>query len=900
MASWADKTPTFNSYVQQLPVEAMVKVGMQKQQQYEQGVEKIQTTIDNIAGMDVASELDKKYLQSKLNALGNDLTFVAAGDFSNNQLVNSVNGMTNQIAKDENVINAVSSTARIRQEQKTLNQAEKEGKSSVQNRAKFEEGVSKYINKTDIKESYNGKYTQYTDIDKKLREVADKIHEVDNSIENPYKRDNAGNTLYFKKDKSGNTITSTDPNSGGVSQIDDAMLSIKVKGKPAEKILSNFYSSLNENDKEQLGIDSWYHYRGATADTFKTDATKNYNDSRDLLSKKVIQLNLDLTTKPNLTTADKNKLQADINTANKILTDGSLEKSLATEIEQIDSNGDIEQYKYKLYTQKTLTNLAKDVSWQSYEQEYKTNPYFQADMQKKQLQFSYDNAARDQRNQDRAFNWGVTKFYAEQTLAAAKLKGGLATGNIPVTDQAIATDVDTPSAGKLNEEILSLGGERTKGGVVIAPGQIDNLTTKYLDKVTNPSLGTNQQKVTYLDYLAREYAQDPSKLVKSLGNPNLAKYLEQRRALEITLGQKQSLYTATKKASSVYDERQKKLIGQESGVNFSNGKSMYSANELYNFGKDAETFYTTTGGVSPTTGASTSTTVLDINKLLKSYKGRKEEALAKAYINHYQGKPLSSTEKILFNRTHDIKLKYDSAVTKINQEKRNFESEFLAKRMPERQMQVGTIDYKNNKADETLVDQIIGNKLREYQTLGQVDVQKWGDFSPSTLSKLREDKNASYTIEKKYDGSANLVVTSGEDKQIIPITAQELSTYSSKIAQSNPWNDIKSEVFASAAHTTNLIGGNDSSAATNARLSGYNAPSLADTALAPLVRFDVEGSADNDGGPNDSYILRMYAQNNGIWQTGYIGNEFSSLATVQEQMKNIGPGTVSDFLKTYK
>jgi hypothetical protein len=145
-----------------------------------------------------------------------------------------------------------------------------------------------------------------------------------------------------------------------------------------------------------------------------------------------------------------------------------------------------------------------------------------------------------------------------------------------------------------------------------------------------------------------------------------------------------------------------------------------------------------------------------------------------------------------------------------------------------------------------------------------------------------------------------LVVTSGEDKQIIPITAQELYTYSSKIAQSNPWNDIKAQVFASAAHTTNLIGGNDSSAATNARLSGYNAPSLAHTALAPLVRFDVEGSADNDGGPNDSYILRMYAQNNGVWQTGYIGNEFSSLATVQEQMKNIGPGTVSDFLKTYK
>ena len=104
MASFTDKIPQFNPYVQQLPVEAMVKVGMAKQQQYDEGVQKIQTSIDNIAGMDIANDVDKQYLQSKLNQLGNNLTAVATGDFSNFQLVNSVNGMTNQITKDENEI----------------------------------------------------------------------------------------------------------------------------------------------------------------------------------------------------------------------------------------------------------------------------------------------------------------------------------------------------------------------------------------------------------------------------------------------------------------------------------------------------------------------------------------------------------------------------------------------------------------------------------------------------------------------------------------------------------------------------------------------------------------------------------------------------------------------------
>ena len=92
MASWTDRIPTFNPYVEQQPVDAMLKVGMYKQQKYEEGVQRIQTSIDNIAGLDIAAGLDKKYLQSKLDSLGNNLNFVAGGDFSNFQLVNSVNG----------------------------------------------------------------------------------------------------------------------------------------------------------------------------------------------------------------------------------------------------------------------------------------------------------------------------------------------------------------------------------------------------------------------------------------------------------------------------------------------------------------------------------------------------------------------------------------------------------------------------------------------------------------------------------------------------------------------------------------------------------------------------------------------------------------------------------------
>ena len=116
MASYLDNIPTFNEYVEQRPQDEMLKVGLFKQQAYNEGVQKIQNSIDNIAGLDVVRPQDKEYLQSKLNALRGRLQSVAASDFSNFQLVNSVDGMTKQLVNDPVILNAVGSSAKYRKQ----------------------------------------------------------------------------------------------------------------------------------------------------------------------------------------------------------------------------------------------------------------------------------------------------------------------------------------------------------------------------------------------------------------------------------------------------------------------------------------------------------------------------------------------------------------------------------------------------------------------------------------------------------------------------------------------------------------------------------------------------------------------------------------------------------------
>jgi hypothetical protein len=128
MASFTDtQLPKFNPYVQQLPIEEMKQVGMYKQQQYDQGVQKIQGYIDNVAGMSVSRDVDKQHLQSSLTDLGSKLKTVAAGDFSNHQLVNSVGGMATSIVKDPIIQAAVSSTANDKQQLEEMEADKKKG-----------------------------------------------------------------------------------------------------------------------------------------------------------------------------------------------------------------------------------------------------------------------------------------------------------------------------------------------------------------------------------------------------------------------------------------------------------------------------------------------------------------------------------------------------------------------------------------------------------------------------------------------------------------------------------------------------------------------------------------------------------------------------------------------------
>lgn len=351
MASFTSNPSQFNSYISQLPiVEEMSKVGMEKQAKYDQGIQRIQTQIDNVAGMDVLRDVDKSYLESKMNELGNNLKFVAAGDFSNYQLVNSVGGMVNQIGKDENVQNAVYSTMKYKKGAADMAAANKAGKGSPSNDWDFNNKASKWMNSKDLKTTFSANYDPYTDYKKNALELIKSLTKDETITDDAFATDSKGNLV-----------------------ITDALVRKKLSGISPEKIQQALMSGLTPADFKQMQIDGRYNYSNVDDQTFANQIQQSHAENvKFYTEQRAILDNAKMSTTSN---PERAKLESQIASIDKVLANINNEY---TNTAQRFAMGDYESAKAQLHTSNFINNFSKAFSYTQTSQTIENNPY--ADM----------------------------------------------------------------------------------------------------------------------------------------------------------------------------------------------------------------------------------------------------------------------------------------------------------------------------------------------------------------------------------------------------------------------------------------------------------------------------------------------------------------------------------------
>lgn len=372
MGSFTDIVPQFNPYVPKFPLELIGQAGMYKQQKYEENVQKIQGEIDKIAGLDILRDVDKAHLQSRLNELGNNLTYMSAGDFSNFQLVNSVSGMTKQLVQDKNIQTAVSSTAWYRKQVAEMEKAMSEGKSSQSNIWDFNEKAGKYMNSKDLGRSFSDRYTPYTDVRKKVMETIKTIHPNLESVDIPNVIRPDGSIDY--------------------GAIGAAMVRNKVERVTEDQIKQAIYANLTPDDINQLSIDGRYQFRGVTPQQLGNRARASYEESFADASKNLSLL--DATKRTNTDPKTDKFLKDQIAYYKGLIGDdknpGSLYQTYEANVQNIAKNPDA--VKAEIYKDGFIKEFANAFKWQSVEKQLLSNPIRQqmnwaAELAQKQYEF---------------------------------------------------------------------------------------------------------------------------------------------------------------------------------------------------------------------------------------------------------------------------------------------------------------------------------------------------------------------------------------------------------------------------------------------------------------------------------------------------------------------------------
>ena len=361
MASYLDNIPTFNEYVEQRPQDEMLKVGLFKQQRYEEGVQKIQKSIDNIAGLDVVRDVDKQYLQSKLNSLGSQLSGVAGGDFSNFQLVNTVDGMTNQLIKDPNILNAVGSAAKYRKQLENQEKINVDGKGSESNDWDFNRRVEAWYN-GGIDASFNTQFKPYVDYNEEAMKIVKALAS-----------DSTENDVYMGKDKNGRTV------------IYDAITRTKIEGITADKIQTALSAGLSPDAFRQMGIDGEFQFSNQDDEMFAQNVNESYSSTFDILLKD--RTNLESLMSKTSTVEKKLQIQSQIDAID------AQTKLLKEEYDNVSStftSGDVDSAKARLYSTNWMRDFSNSMSSQNISQTIQTNPFKTVQLKQMQMQQAAD------------------------------------------------------------------------------------------------------------------------------------------------------------------------------------------------------------------------------------------------------------------------------------------------------------------------------------------------------------------------------------------------------------------------------------------------------------------------------------------------------------------------------
>lgn len=246
MANFAEQPRQFNPYIQQIPIDAYAAAGMQRQAQYEQGVQKVAGYIDSLSGLNIARQVDSNYLQGRISELTQRVNEVASADWSNQAMVSQVGKLAGIIASDEVVKNAVIGSKKYLNDEADIADAKKNGKWAPENEWLLRREMAGWLSTPEAGAVYNSAgYKPYVDVAAEVTKLWKEAHPDSTLSQKP----------------NGDFYAYTTVNNERVGTDGRTLVETAVKELRPDEIAAEINALLTGQQREQLAITGLYQHR---------------------------------------------------------------------------------------------------------------------------------------------------------------------------------------------------------------------------------------------------------------------------------------------------------------------------------------------------------------------------------------------------------------------------------------------------------------------------------------------------------------------------------------------------------------------------------------------------------------------------------------------------------------
>lgn len=447
MASFLDQPTQFTPYRDPFNLDLYTKVGVTKQAQYNEGLQRVQGYVDSVAGLQVAREEDKQYLNQKIGQLQTTLQeFTKNADFSQISTVNQAAGLASQIYSDRRIQKDVASAQNYSDAVGQIQKAHQEGKSATSNDNALLRNIQAW--QTGGAEASLGKqqYTNYYNYSKAWQDYMSSKH---------------ANSVYWETDSTGKSSLGVayTINQGKKTYIDPATV---------QRDFQTFLQ-MDAQAAGQVQIDALY-YADKTPDEIAFQGLRNnaqstlnsLNTSLEILE----QQKASLTSNEDLAILNQKirDTQAERDKYRLRLENGDLDREFSQ---------DPHSAKMSLFMQNLSVGAANRYAYSEIENKTVKNPEFDARLDETRLQIAQTELDISLRKEARE-------------LQEVQGTGNLNVGGIPIVDP------DTPE--QIIQGITSMGSKVVQNQLeaLYNTGNMDSLVTLGVDGVYRISPGKTQ------------------------------------------------------------------------------------------------------------------------------------------------------------------------------------------------------------------------------------------------------------------------------------------------------------------------------------------------------------------------------------------------------------------------